>query len=135
MIESAEEFVRLRGSSDPVEYRRAAHEEASIEVWTDIIARFPEMRSWVAHNKTVPVEVLRRLARDNDPLVRCAVADKRKLTRELFRQLAGDQDAVVRSRLTYNRKVPSDVLETLAADPVPLVRDAALNALSRRQES
>lgn len=45
MIESAEEFVRLRRSPLSDDYRRAAHEEAPIQVWVDVLARFPEMRS------------------------------------------------------------------------------------------
>ena len=59
VITSAEEFVQLRTSRNPDEYHRAAHEEASVETWLDVIERFPDMRSWVAHNKTVPLEPAR----------------------------------------------------------------------------
>ena len=44
MINSAEEFVRLRSSELPEEYWRAAHEEVPDAVWLDVIARFPDMR-------------------------------------------------------------------------------------------
>lgn len=54
MIESADEFVRLRTSADPAEYQRAARDDATERTWRDVIARFPEMRFWVAQNKTVP---------------------------------------------------------------------------------
>jgi hypothetical protein len=37
MIESAEQFIALRTSSDPDLYHRAAHEPASTEVWLAII--------------------------------------------------------------------------------------------------
>ena len=70
MIESAEEFIRLRGSGDPAEYGRAAHDQAPDGVWLDVIRRFPEYRFWVAHNKTVPVSILRILAADSDERVR-----------------------------------------------------------------
>ncbi len=99
MIHSAEEFFALPTSSVPEEYRRAAHEEASPGVWHDVMERYPQLRSWVAHNKTVPLTVLVLLASDQDPDVRSAVADKRKLTIELFRQFACDPDDGVRARI------------------------------------
>ena len=44
MIDSAAEFVRLRLSSDPAEYRRAAREEAPENVWLEVIEAYPD--SW-----------------------------------------------------------------------------------------
>ena len=70
MIESAEEFVRLRGSEVPEEYLRAAQDSAEVQVWLDIIQRYPDMRFWVAQNKTVPVPVLEVLRNDEDQRVR-----------------------------------------------------------------
>lgn len=134
MIESAEEFVRLRTSSNPDDYRRAAHEEAPLQVWLEVIERFPEMRSWVAHNKAVPLEVLSVLSGDSEVDVRAAVADKRKLSVELFRRLAADPDDGVRTRVAYNRKTPVDLLRALVNDPADLVRDAARAALARRAD-
>lgn len=132
MIESAEEFVRLRTSRLRDEYLRAAEEEASINVWIDVIQRYPEMRSWVAHNKSVPMAVLVLLAGDPDPAVRSVVATRRKLSRELFRQLAADPDEAVRARIAYNRKAPLEILEALALDPAELVREGAKLCLERR---
>ena len=76
MIESAEEFVRLRTREDPGEYHRAAHEEASTGTWLDVIERYPDMRFWVANNKTVPLEVLEVLRQDADERVRSMVRCK-----------------------------------------------------------
>ena len=53
-IESAEEFIRLRTSEDEAEYRRAASEEAPDQVWAALIEQHPEVRFWVAQNKTSP---------------------------------------------------------------------------------
>lgn len=61
MIRSAEEFVALRDSEIKVEYDRSAMEEAPIAVWHEVIEKFPDHRRWVAHNKTVPVEILEML--------------------------------------------------------------------------
>ena len=135
MIESAEEFVRLRSSSDPAEYHRAAHEEASEAVWREAIQKYPDMKEWVAHNKTVPIAILEFLSDDADRRVRWSVAVKRKLTPALFEKLAADRDEVVRKCIALNRKVPLNVLETLASDDCPLVRDAAKERLAERSGS
>lgn len=124
MIGSAEEFVRLRTSEIPAEYGRAASEEAPLAVWHDVIRGFPEMREWVALNKTVPLEILSILARDDDVNVRIMVAMKRKLTPELFAFLSRDDAEQVRVRIAYNRKTPIDILERLQEDPSALVRSA-----------
>lgn len=81
MIESAEEFVRLRTSSDPSGYGRAAQDEATVETWRDVIARFPDMRFWVAQNKTVPLVILEELRSDPDERVRSMVRAKRSWAR------------------------------------------------------
>lgn len=76
MIGSAEEFRRLRESEKPDEYGRATHDEAPVEVWLEVIRRWPDMRFWVAQNKTVPVPVLEVLVNDPDEKVRDMVLRK-----------------------------------------------------------
>lgn len=132
MIASAEEFVRLRRSDDRAEYQRAASERASLTVWREVLGGYPDMKVWVAHNKTVPLEVLRALAIDPDPSVRHAVAMKRKLDADLFRSLAADADPSVRQQIACNAKAPRHILEALAQDTEPLVREAALERLTNR---
>jgi hypothetical protein len=118
MIESAAEFYRLRTSQDPAEYHRAAWEEAPLRVWHDVIEQFPDMRHWVAHNKTVPMEILAILAGDSDSRVRHMVASKRKLSAPLQMKLSTDPDESVRRALVVNAKVTRDVLQVLANDQV-----------------
>lgn len=132
MINSAEQFAALRTSADPALYGRAAHDHASIDTWLDVIARFPEMRTWVAHNKTVPLEILHVLARDPDPQVRTCVACKRKLDAQLFHDLSLDPDEVVRSQIALNAKVPLEILERLAADTTTFVSGVAKERLMAR---
>jgi hypothetical protein len=117
VIESAEEFVRLRSSEDPAEYRRAAWEEAPLEVWYEVIERFPDMREWVAHNKTVPMEILRVLVRDPDVRVRDTVARKNKLDEPLLRLLAKDPDEGVRLAIAGHKKAPEGLLREMLGDP------------------
>lgn len=129
MIESAEEFVRLRFSDDPVEYGRTSSEPAPIEVWMEIVERCPETRFWVAHNKTVPLEILRVLAADADPRVRWMVATKRKLTAEILAQLAADADESVRMAVARHKRTPRTVLEELLSDDWSEVREMAGNRI------
>jgi hypothetical protein len=134
MINSAEEFVALRTSEKPEEYLRAATEAAPIDVWLQIIARFPEMKSWVVHNKTVPLEILETLARDPDARVRMFVAMKNKLSKPLFSLLAEDKDYTVRQRIALNKKTPLEILLKLAEDPGHMVSPTRIRVLKENAD-
>jgi len=115
MIKSAEEFVRLRDSEEKAEYDRSALEEAPVSVWRDVIFRYPSYRKWVAHNKTIPLEILEELCR-YEADVKIFVAMKRQLSNDLFVRLAADPSAVVRQQVAANKKVPLDLLKNLSLD-------------------
>ncbi|WP_081284770.1 hypothetical protein [Chromobacterium subtsugae] len=115
MISSAEEFISLRDSEKKEEYDRSAQEEAPIHVWIDIINRFPEYQKWVAHNKTVPLEILEELCKYG-PEIRQFVATKRKLSKDLFYALAKDPDPTVRQSIAANKKTPIELLNILTND-------------------
>jgi hypothetical protein len=125
MIESAAQFRLLRESEIAEEYHRAAHDEAPLQVWLDILNQMPDMRFWVAHNKTIPIEILQILANDQDPQVRDMVARKRKIPESIQLSLSGDDDPTVRSALAYNSKIAPRVLAILLDDHDNLVREAA----------
>jgi hypothetical protein len=129
MIRTAEEFVELRCSEDPELYWRAAHEAASEAVWLDVIQRYPDMKFWVAQNKTVPLSILERLLDDPDDNVRCMVASKRKATPEMLARLAADPHESVRFRVAANRSTPRWVLEKLTNDPWYRVAEVARQRL------
>jgi hypothetical protein len=133
VIGSAEEFVRLRTSEDPSEYNRAAHEELSEELCADIIERFPEMRFWVAQNKTVPLSVLRVLATDPDEVVRSMVAMKRKLDHALMEVLSKDPYDAIRAQIARRTNAPLEIVRRLAKDENVYVRTTALDALENRE--
>jgi len=124
MINSPEEFIHLRTSDDPVEYLRAAHESAPLEVWQTLVACHPDMRLWVAQNKTVPLEILARLAVDEDKRVRCMVAMKRSLPVDLQCLLANDPEEAVRHGVARNAKVNTEVLALLASGADWVAREA-----------
>ena len=129
MITSAKEFIRLRTSEDKEDYDRAAMEEAPSNVWWELVRDHPEMRSWVAHNKTVPLEVLETLAGDADPAVRGVVARKRKASPEILARLAEDPDSGVRFAVACNRSTPPRILRLLLADDWEAVAKAARERL------
>jgi hypothetical protein len=129
MIETAEEFLRLRTSGDPEAYRRAASEPAPESVWWEVIARHPEMKAWVIHNKTVPTSILTALADDPDSAIRSAVAMKRKCDPATLEKLASDPDCSVRLRVAYNPKTPASTLRRMAADEWERVAEVARNRL------
>lgn len=128
-IESADEFVRLRYSSDPSDYQRAVSGEAAVGTWRDIINRYPDARKWVAQNKTVPLEILADLASDEDPEVRRFVAMKRKLTPELLDQLAVDDDEAIRMRVALHKNVSVDTLRRLRDDSWDRIREVVSERL------
>jgi len=132
MIRSADEFVALRTSHDPTEYRRAAHECADDVIWLEVIVRYPEMREWVARNKTTSAEILRILSRDPDVDVRWAVANVRRLPQDVFDSLSRDTDSSVRTSVALNRKAPASVLDRLSTDPHEDVAKAAQERLLER---
>jgi hypothetical protein len=133
VIGSADEFVELRTSDNEAEHHQAVHDELPEAVCLEIIERFPDMRKWVAQNKTVPLAILRVLAVDPDERVRRMVAMKRKLDRELFELFSRDPDEIIRAGLTTNRKLPLDILQQLATDESSFVRAAAVRRLDARE--
>ena len=131
MILSADEFVSLRLSDDPDDYRRAIHEEAADKVWLDVLSGHPDMKIWVVRNKTVPLSILRLLSDDPDGAVRYEVACKRKLDEALFEKLSHDRDASVRHGVAYNKKAPLRTLKLLSNDTEQLVSRAARERLKQ----
>ncbi len=108
MISSAEEFARLRVSDDPAEQARATHEAANEKIWRAVVTDHPDLKIWVARNKSVQLEILRLLAADADPCVRREVAAKRKLDFALFAALAKDHDESVRRAVALNANCPAE---------------------------
>jgi hypothetical protein len=125
IISSAEEFVRLRSSEIPEEYHLASWGEASDEVWLEIIQKYPYYTRWVAHNKSISLEIIQILAVHLDDDVRHFIAAKRKTPPNILWLLAKDKVDSVRHRVVYNAKTPKDILEFLLDDPWENIRERA----------
>jgi hypothetical protein len=124
-IASAEEFVRLQSSEIPEEQVSAAWAKASDAVWLEVIQQSPDHARWVAHNKSISLEVIRILAAHPDEAVRSFIAAKRKTPAEVLWILARDQVDSVRARVVFNAKTPKDILEFLLNDPWQEIRERA----------
>jgi hypothetical protein len=128
-ISSAEEFVRLRSSEIPEEYNLASWGSASDEVWLEVIQKFPDYTRWVAHNKSISLEIIRILATHPDDDVRWSISAKRKSPPDVLWLLAKDQFDSVRQRVAYNAKTPKEILEFLLNDPWEDIREHAQKRL------
>lgn len=120
-------------SEDPSDYHRSRYDEAPIEVWWELIARYSLANEWVARNKTSPVEILRELSRDPRVVVRTEVAMTRRISLDIQACLAADADSSVRNALANNAKVADEILAQLAEDSEEFVRDSALRRIANRR--
>lgn len=140
MINSAEEFVRLRKSEKPEEYNRANDDFLPDNVAFDLIENYPDMREYVGVNSTISLKVLYRLAEDEDWLVRWHIASLHAFTGEkvhtldryLFDKLSRDEDEGVRKRVAYHPDTPIDILEQLTHDSSEDCAEAAREKLAQR---
>ena len=113
MIKTAEEFIRLRQSELKEDQERATHEPADLNVWTDVVNKYPEFKTWVIHNKTIQIEILETLAKDKDANVRYDVARKRKINASIFNTLSVDSDENVRHALISNTALTIEQLKKI----------------------
>jgi hypothetical protein len=132
MITSAEEFVRLRNSEVVADYVRSAHDSADVQVWLEVIEKYPEFQKWVAHNKSIPNEIIELLSESPVARVRSMIANKRKTPAHVLEKLSRDTDEGVRLRVAYNAKVPKEILVSLLDDPWERVVETATEKLSQR---
>ncbi|HCT78361.1 MAG TPA: hypothetical protein DGG94_19715 [Micromonosporaceae bacterium] len=134
MIETVQEFIRLVNSADSADRKRAAWEEAQSSVWLTLIENHPEMRFWVAHNRTVPDDVLRKLASDLDWRVRDRIATKNACPSQILELLSHDENEAVASTVAGHPNTPTSALQGLERHPSGNVREKASRQLSKRGE-
>lgn len=119
MIKTADEFIALRQSDNMDEQYRAAHDVADISVWLEVIKNYPDFKTWVIHNKTIPIEILVILCADDNPDVRADVARRGKINEKIFNLLSLDPDENVRYALMCNTKLSLDKKQTIKMDDSP----------------
>lgn len=134
MIGSVDEFICLVRSGDPKERRRAAWEDAPLSVWVTLAKDCPDMRFWVANNRTVPDEVLRILACGDEWRVRHRIAIKNACPGDILELLSSDDHDSVASSVAGHPNTPSSALRRLASHPWGQVAEKAIRQLSERGE-
>lgn len=134
MIETVAEFIRLVESDDPDEIRRSAWEDALPKVWKLLVEDYPEMRFWVAHNRTVPEQILRILAVDPEWRVRHRVASRRSCPSGILELLSNDTHDSIASLVAGHPNVPSSALRRLEKYPWGQVSEKATRQLAERGE-
>jgi len=132
MINSAEEFVRLCKSGDPIDIQRTMSDSASLEVWKNVIQFYPSHCIDVAQNSTLPNEIYSMLAASEDVFVRIIIGRKGRLPDGLFPILATDQDERVRRAIASHRRTPLSILKNLALDSIENVASVAIFNLEKR---
>ncbi|GAA0452866.1 hypothetical protein Ade02nite_00930 [Paractinoplanes deccanensis] len=134
MIETADEFVRLVTSEDPAQRRRAAWEDALDEVWTSLVANYPDMHFWVANNRTISEGVMRSLAADDDWRVRDRIAMKNSCPTDILDLLSWDPHDAVAAAVAGHPNTSDEALRRLAKHPWEKVREKALLRLKERSD-
>ncbi|MFF4834317.1 hypothetical protein [Streptomyces sp. NPDC001315] len=134
MIESAEEFVRLRMSGDSADFLRIKQEDAPLDVWLDLVRDHPDMRFWVTFNRHVPPEVLRLLVDDEDWRVRANIAGRKGVPQDILETLSRDDHDAVVSSTASNPGTSTAALTRLSRHPWEDVRKRAREQLEERQK-
>jgi hypothetical protein len=129
MIRSAEDYIALLESDDV--YEPSPYDEATDEVWLDIIARFPQAREAIAHNKTTSEIVIRKLYSVGDERVRWQLASVRRTPRDLLVEMASDPSSGVGAALACHPKLPPEALAKLLQHESAFVRERANERVQR----
>jgi hypothetical protein len=130
MIKNVEEFLKLTQSSIKEEQDRAIHDSTDLQTWIDVISKYPHLKEWVIHNKTIQIEILEVLAQDTDPDIRGQVARKRKINEFIFKILSIDPDENVRYSLISNTKLSLEKLKEIKVDDSPWLTKALKEKLT-----
>jgi len=132
MICTIEEYLSLANSKNTEDNKKTIHEELSLDVILTIIHEYPNRKSWLVHNKHIPLEILKKLSTDDDIDVRFTIAMKKKCNHEIFRTLLHDPDYSVRMAVVRNNKLPLDLLEKMRYDKETEISQEAIYALEMR---
>lgn len=132
MISHINEYLYLADSDNKTDNNRIINEELSSELISEIIKNYPERKSWLIHNKFIPVKILEELATDDNDDVRFTIALKKKCNRVTFEKLLSDINYSVRLAVIRNKKLPIDLLENISNDMNDEIYEDAKKNLAMR---
>ena len=106
-----------------LEKRMAGHPATSAEkLWDLFKSKDWEVRETLGRNRKSPIELLDKLADDENMHVRIAVATNLSTTEKIFEKLAKDEEVEVRSVVARFEYIPERILAILANDDVVDIR-------------
>jgi hypothetical protein len=96
----------------------------------DVLIAMTDDKDWVVrryiadgrYGRPLPVDVIEKLARDENIVVRAVIAEREDLPARIMLDLSRDKIERVRSSIAGNPKAPRKILVTLASDDDPTVR-------------
>ena len=132
MISNINEYLYLADSDSKSDNDRIINEELSSDLISQIIKNYPERKSWIIHNKLIPVKILEELATDDNDDVRFIIAMKKKCNRVTFEKLLRDKNYSVRLAVIRNKKLPIDLLEKISNDINDEIHEDAKKILEMR---
>lgn len=116
MISNINEYLYLAESDNKSDNKRIINEELSSELISEMIKNYPQRKSWLIHNKFIPVKILQERATDDNDDVRFTIAMKKKCNRVTDENLLKDKNYSVRLAVIRNKQLPIDLLEKISND-------------------
>lgn len=132
MISNTNEFLYLAESDNKSDNKRIINEELSSKLISEMIKKYPERKSWLIHNKFIPVKILEELATDDNDDVRFTIAMKKKCNRVTYEKLLKDKNYSVRLAVLRNKKLTIDLLEKISNDMNDEIHEDAKKILAMR---
>lgn len=85
MISNINEYLYLAESDSKSDNNRIINEELSSDLISEMIKNYPQRKSWLIHNKFIPVKILQELATDDNDDVRFTIAMKKNVIELLLK--------------------------------------------------
>ena len=118
------DYNKLKGFADLNTCQKLEREIKDVYFGTraSIVKNVESKKAHVAFNLDTPLDVLRKLARDEDAEVRLYVASNPNCPIDLLRELAKDEEWDVRQLVAQNGSVTSKILQSICSFENSLVK-------------
>lgn len=113
----------MSGIRIPKVWQSVREMSAATEVWHEILDRAPDQANTVSMNRTIPEEIMRRLATNEDWRVRDSAIGLRRPSADILAMLAHDEHDAVRSTVATHPSTRIETLETMRDDPWDFIRE------------
>lgn len=130
-VEAAQASPQQPTRAEAPDWVARAHEALDANISVERMVELSEdtvpVRQNLTHNRSLPADLLEKLANDVSWEVRSHAAMSPKLSVETMKRLAVDQDKYTRRMIGYNSATPAEVLDILLHDDDSEVRGQIVN--------